>query len=420
MSHSNLLRSVSYCLSAALILAVATTGNVHAAPPDKAKGKPPLQLETYRSFFVGGERVTKPDGTVRLDGHAYVEAFIPHRPAAFKKLPPIIVTHPSLSATIWLERANGEEGWALLFARAGYPVYVVDPPGTGRAARDRDLITELSQITQSSSNNWAGWKNGPEFGQLGFNPPGDPDTTPHQFPMNQMPTDEEGVNQFLGHLMVYRINLPGVDAIVDPVRDAAYIALLEKIGEPVIWMGWSRGGLLGQRLITQRPELFKAFTPVEGCTPNLPTPQEWQAFLQTMVDHKIPFLHVNPDYARDTSGVLALGQFLPSGSRCVQPFDVAAYLRSQGVIADTIYLPDVGIYGNGHNYMLQNNADEIVDKVYLPWLKENVKVKEDDDEGDHKGRHDRKHDDGDDKRGHGGKHADDDHKRGHGSKHAER
>jgi hypothetical protein len=134
------------CLSAALLLCA---GVALAAPPDKAKGKPPLQLETYRSFFVGGQRVNKPDSTVRLDGHAYVEAFIPRRPAPFKKLPPIIVTHPSLSATIWLERANGEEGWALLFARAGYPVYVVGPPGTGRAARDRDLITALSQISQS-------------------------------------------------------------------------------------------------------------------------------------------------------------------------------------------------------------------------------------------------------------------------------
>ena len=39
----------------------------------------------------------------------------------------------------------------------------------------------------------------------------------------------------------------------------------------------------------------------------------------------------------------------------------------------TVYLPDVGIYGNGHNYMMQNNADAIVEKVYLPWLKENIK-----------------------------------------------
>ena len=261
----------------------------------------------------------------------------------------------------------------MLFARAGYPVYVVDSPGTGRAPRDRDTLTNLSQVTQSSSSNWAGWKNGPTFGTLGFNLPGDPDTTPHQFPMNQMPTDEEGVNQWLGHNMVYRAVGPGVDAINDPVRDAAFIALFEKIGEPVIWMGWSRGGLLGQRLITQRPEFFKAFAPVEGCTANLPTPQEWQTFLQTMVTHKIPFLHVNPDYARDTSGVVALGQFLPSGSRCVLPIDVAAYLRSQGVSALTVYLPEVGIYGNGHNYMMQNNADAIVEKVYLPWLKDNVK-----------------------------------------------
>src|SRR4029077_17731088 len=132
------------------------------------------------------------------------------------------------------------------------------------------------------SNNWAGWKNGPAFGQLGFNNPGDPDTTPHTHPMSQMPTDEEGVNQWLGHNMVYRAVPPGTDAINDPVRDAAYIALFQKIGEPIIWMGWSRGGLEGQILATQHPEFFKAIAHVEGCTVDLPTPAAWQAFLTTV------------------------------------------------------------------------------------------------------------------------------------------
>jgi pimeloyl-ACP methyl ester carboxylesterase len=116
-----------------------------------------------------------------------------------------------------------------------------------------------------------------------------------------MPTDEEGVNQFLGHRMVPRLVPPGTDPIENPVTDAALIALLEKIGEPVIWMGWSRGGLLGQRLVTQRPELFKAIAFIEGCTVDLPTPEAWQAFLETVVSHRIPILQINPDYARDVS-----------------------------------------------------------------------------------------------------------------------
>jgi pimeloyl-ACP methyl ester carboxylesterase len=147
---------------------------------------------------------------------------------------------------------------------------------------------------------------------------------------------------------------------------------MEKIGEPVIWMGWSRGGLLGQRLATQRPDLFKAIAFVEGCTVDLPTPEAWQAFLDTVVSHRIPMLQINPDYARDVSGVGAVGQFLPSGSRCVQPVDVAAEIRARGGNARTIYLPDVGIFGNGHEYMLQNNADRIA-RVYLRWLRANVR-----------------------------------------------
>ena len=77
MSNRNLLRSASYCLSAALLLAVATSGDTFAAKPDKTKGKAPLQLETYKSFVVGGERVTHPDGSVGLAGHLYRGLYSP-------------------------------------------------------------------------------------------------------------------------------------------------------------------------------------------------------------------------------------------------------------------------------------------------------------------------------------------------------
>ena len=91
-----------------------------------------------------------------------------------------------------------------------------------------------------------------------------------------------------------------------------------------------------------------------------------------MIDHKIPFLHINPDYGRASPSLgNVLGQFLPSGSRCVEPFDVAAHLREGGVTAETIYAPDVGVFGNGHNMFMQNNAEEY-SQIYLDWFKENL------------------------------------------------
>jgi hypothetical protein len=105
--------------------------------------KRPLTLESYKSFYVGGERVKRPDGTLGVTGHLYVEAFIPIN----AKPTPIVMLHTTTSGTNFLGRANGEEGWATMFVRAGYPVYVIDPPGTGRAGVDL-AVNDKSKIKQ--------------------------------------------------------------------------------------------------------------------------------------------------------------------------------------------------------------------------------------------------------------------------------
>ncbi len=400
--------TVAFALAGSLFFLANTTA---AAPPDK---KNPLVLESYRSFFVGGQRV--PAGCpasgedCKLDGHAYVEAFIPQRQDRHHRAP-IIMMHASISATIFLEAANGTEGAAIVFARGGHPVYVVDPPGTGRAPRDIDLLDDLGDISQGNSSTWRSWKNGPAFGELGWNdapdrsggpidpvhPPGDTTTTP----MNQLPCDSdtiaaftlpctdpdpEGVNQFIGHRAVLRTNVPGVPSQNDPVRDAAVIALLEKIGEPVIWMGWSAGGLLGQRLVVQRPDLFAAWAAFEGCAVSTVlqprssqyTPQNWNDFLDTMIEHEIPFLHVNPDYGRDVGR--GLGRHIPSGGRCILGDDADPRNHASKFITDNcpsckaedIYAPEEGVFGNGHMMMFQNNIEEYA-QISLDWFKENLK-----------------------------------------------
>ncbi len=89
-----------------------------------------------------------------------------------------------------------------------------------------------------------------------------------------------------------------------------------------------------------------------------------------MAEHHIPVLHVNPDYAR-SAGLVSGENYLPSGSRCMTPIDVAAEIRKKGGNALTLYLPDLGIRGNGHEFMLENNADQIA-RIYLDWLDKNV------------------------------------------------
>jgi hypothetical protein len=70
----------------------------------------------------------------------------------------------------------------------------------------------------------------------------------------------------------------------------------------------------------------------------------------TLASRHIPMLHVNADYSK-SDGAVSGAKYLPSGSRCMSP--VAAEIRKKGGNALTIYLPDVGIRGNGHEFMLQ-------------------------------------------------------------------
>jgi hypothetical protein len=47
---------------------------------------------------------------------------------------------------------------------------------------------------------------------------------------------------------------------------------------------------------------------------------------------------------------------------------IVRWLTSVGSNAEFVFLPDVGIGGNGHMLMLEDNSDEIADRV-IEWLR---------------------------------------------------
>jgi len=121
-----------------------------AAPyPPVDQKLPPLVLKSHGVFWAGGQTVTRTQtGTENagdqkgiaintqqyLVGQAYVEYFIPAKLRKGRStIPIVLVPGGGLVGVHFLTTPDGREGWADYFLRRGFPVYIVDVPGRGRA-----------------------------------------------------------------------------------------------------------------------------------------------------------------------------------------------------------------------------------------------------------------------------------------------
>src|SRR5256885_2073462 len=82
------------------------------------------------SFTFGGTVIGDAAGRTLHVDHGYAQFQIPPQARAY----PIVMWHASSTAT-WESTFDGREGFQTIFLRNGFPVYVIDPPGHGRAAQ---------------------------------------------------------------------------------------------------------------------------------------------------------------------------------------------------------------------------------------------------------------------------------------------
>ena len=335
--------------------------------PNEPKKKPPLVLEERGIFWTGGDFVdrTQPgaENFKLLVGQSYVEYSIPQnkRPGA-----PPIVLYPggSLIGAQFMTTPDGREGWADFFLRRGFSIYVVDPPGRGRAGWAVDQYNRVragidppsSQptLSQWDSDAWREWNQGPDFGVHGAHDPscigndgrGDPPFTCHG---DRFPTDEESLKHFLA------AHMPIGPAPTDAPK-TSLVALLEKIG-PAIYIGHSAGGSFGGAVANERPDLFKAVIgvePAQNC--NLATTAPVEGI------RKVPTLSIH--------GINQIGR--PNTPDCR-----AKYAEINDVGGNATYLDlvnDLGIWGNGHMMMWEDNSDQIAE-ILLTWIEGNVTAK---------------------------------------------
>jgi pimeloyl-ACP methyl ester carboxylesterase len=329
-----------------------TTAGFFLAPLASRAEEPVLRIAKQGSMEAGGKTIDcatndggDPNSTRWPAGHVVVDnVYATYQYPADQRYPyPILFNSGGgHTARVYDTTPDGREGWLTLFLRQGFPVYGVDRPNTGRSGTDickinavklgRAPVTELPAINRyAAESSWVTFRWGPKFGE--------------PYPNTQFPV-EFADTYYPQTVSTYR------DPDETPKSVAAFAALIDKIGEPVIIQSWSSSGLLGYLTAIERADRVKAVLAVEtSVTAFDMIPAAGRQKLA-----RIPIYIVIGDHAQDRV----------DASRKFQ--------REMAAIGGQVtvdVLPEAGIFGNGHTMMLEKNNKQIMFRM-IAWLEGNV------------------------------------------------
>ena len=252
----------------AIVLAIALTGCAAPNMSSTAIGAGPLVIREQGSFAVGGTLVKAPGafdpiaqgaftptpdpkGQTLHGDHAYVFYQVP---VNARRLPLVFWHGHGQSAKTWETTPDGREGFQNLFLRERYPVYLLDQPRRGRAAKST-APTNLPATPDEGM--WFG------IFRLGV--------WPDLYPDVAFSREPAALEQF------FRQSVPNTGPYDVEVNTNAVAALFGKIG-PGILVTHSQSGTLGWRTAIKSPNIraIVSYEPggdfifPEGEAPSLP------------------------------------------------------------------------------------------------------------------------------------------------------
>ena len=325
--------------------ALACAATVLATLPAHAQG-----LADFGSFHVGGRQVTLSGHPVtesvftagaaptRVDpnGDFEVEQMYVHYmiPSDRKAKYPLLMWHGGgLTGVCWETKPDGKPGWANFFFKQGHPIYVSDAVERGRASWAR--YPEINTTPPFFRTKKEGW----EIFRIG--PPGSYETRGKNAGV-RFPTDafDQFAKQFVPRW-----------TSSDPATLRAYHALVQKMGDSVV-MVHSQSGNFGFNAALTAPDKVKAVIAIEPAGAPPPGPE-----LDKLKN--IPILIIWGDFV-DSDPVWKRQQ---PASR-----NFAADLKARGGDVEFIELPKIGITGNDHMLMMDDNSDQIA-ALIQDWMK---------------------------------------------------
>ena len=345
------------------ILAILLSG---CSSISKTTKSAPLTIQDQGSFAVGGSVITKPGkfdpikqgaynpasldstGQTLHGDHAYVFYQIPEDARNLRLV--FWHGHGQFSKT-WETTPDGREGFQNIFLRRRFPVYLIDQPRRGNAAKG----TQGTTITAAADEQlWYG------IFRLG--------EWPNFYKNVSFSKDPEALNQF------FRQSVPNTGPYDEAVNIQAVSALLDKIGESIL-VTHSQSGGPGWRtalknkniraIVSYEPGGDFVFPEGEKVEPiNLRgrvIPAITVPMSEFMKFTKIPIIIYYgdniPNKPSENPGQEQWRVFLAAARRW------ANAVNSHGGNVTVVHLPEIGIKGNTHFPFSDLNNLEIADQL---------------------------------------------------------
>jgi len=324
-----------------------------AAPPPS-----PLLIERQGSFAVGGTVIraagtfdaTNPtSGGQSLHGdHARVFYQVP---ANARKLPLVMWHGFGQFGKSWETTADGREGFQTIFLRRRFPVYLVDQPRRGGAARS------TVNATVAATPDDQRWFNMFRLGRW-----------PELFPGVQFSREPEALNQY------FRQMVPDIGPLDAKVATDALSALFDRIG-PAVLVTHSHSGGLGWTVAMQNPQVrgIVSYEPGSGFVfPEGELPPPMPSATGTLAGVAVP----PAEFAKLTRIpiVVYYGDNIPSEPtpnfgednwrvRLAMAKLWVDAINRHGGNATLVHLPQIGIRGNTHFPFSDLNNLEVADQM---------------------------------------------------------
>jgi pimeloyl-ACP methyl ester carboxylesterase len=386
-----------------LAIVLVTRSIAQQSPKDVPVVPPLTSVPTFSTaniarqghFYVGGKWVGEPGHEV-MRGAMYVETWVP-RKIRYKY--PIIFVQAGGGQTnvALLQTPDGRPGWAYDFVNRGYTIYMIDLPARGRSAFVPGVDGEVAPP-----------RSGPLMEEVwsGARPPSTPQSSwPQASKHTQWPGDGPNKGKMGDPIFDY---FAKTDSQSPTGRDMEQlsaddiVALMDIIHEPVILLLHSGVAPSGWLAADARPKLVKGILAAEPVAPpvenaergatgpgrgygitNMPItydpPVKSAAELQPVREEKADGPDLIPCWVqKEPAHKLVNLENIPvlnvSGEASYhRPYShcVAKWLNQAGVKTKYVNLEDVGIRGNGHQFMSEKNSAEI-SKFFMDWLEKYV------------------------------------------------
>jgi pimeloyl-ACP methyl ester carboxylesterase len=350
-----------FAFGAVCATVAAATALAQTAP---AASPAPLVLKSQGSFFVGGEdkTITQPGlggapatrGEITVN-QMYVQYQIPMD--GDRHVPVVMVHGCCLSSKTWETTPDGRMGWSEYFVRKDRRVYLADQVSRARSGFDPTAFAN-AQLGKTPAADvpaildathqlaWTVFRFGPKYGEA---------FADEQFPIAAV--DE-----------LYKQMIPDLNSTLPQNPNPTWTqmaALAVQLGGAVL-MGHSESGFFPEQAALIDPTGVRGIVSIEmPCETNLNASR-----LATLA--KIPTLILFGDHLNDVpnTGPVNWSDSFSSCKTFIRQLDAA------GGDAQLMHLPELGIHGNSHMLMQDENSDRIADLV-IAWIDAHAEGHED-------------------------------------------